>query len=286
MPGHMVAAIAAYPELGNAGNRVHVRTKWGVSPHVLNLDEKTIGFCTDVIDEVVDIFPGSYVHLGGDECPTIEWKTSPRAKDLMREHHFTEECQLQGWFTDRMAQHLAAYARTLVGWSEILEGGAPERSVVMAWRNEEDGVKAVAAGHGVVMTAQDWFYLDRPYSTDPAEPLGSPGATSVERIYVHDPVPAAIPPEQRHRVLGAQCQLWTERVATPEQAEYLYFPRVSAFAEAVWITVSGADERSYEKFEPRLARHLLRLDALGVNYRPLHGPTPGQARVWTEPGRA
>jgi hexosaminidase len=154
----------------------------------------------------------------------------------------------------------------------------------MSWRGEEDAVKAAKAGHRVVIAAQDWLYFDRPYSPDPAEPPGSPGATSVEKVYLYEPVPEVIPPEQRHQVIGAQCQLWTEYVATPAQAEYLYFPRLSAFAETVWTTETAAHAKSYEEFEPRLARHLTRLAALGVNYRPLKGPTPGQARVWGKPG--
>jgi hexosaminidase len=286
MPGHMVAAIAAYPELGNTRRRLQVRTTWGSSTHVLNLDESTLRFCTDVIDEVADIFPWACFHVGGDECPTTEWTTSPRAQQIMHEQGFTEERQLQGWFTARMAEHLASRGRTLVGWAEILEGGAPEGSIAMSWRGEEDAVKAAGAGHSVVMAAQDWLYFDRPYSLDPAEPEGSPGATSVEKVYMYEPVSTAIPAEQRHQVLGAQCQLWTEYVTTPAHAEYLYFPRLSAFAETVWTTETAAQAKSYEEFEQRLARHLDRLAALGVNYRPLDGPTPGQARVWREPGGA
>lgn len=286
MPGHMAAAIAAYPELGNTEKPLHVRTKWGISRHVLNLEATTLRFCTDVIDEVVGIFPWTYVHLGGDECPAIEWETSPRAQEIMRENGFTEERQLQGWFTARMAEHLAERGRTLVGWSEILEAGAPDGAVVMSWRSEQDGIAAAAVGHDVVMTPQEWLYFDWPYSDDPAEPLGIHGATSVAKVYGYDPVSAAIPPEQRHRVLGAQCQLWTEYVATPAHAEYLYFPRLPAFAETVWITETAARPKSYEEFETRLVRHLPRLAALGVNYRPLDGPTPGQARLWTEPGKA
>jgi hexosaminidase len=286
MPGHMEAAIAAYPELGNTDERLQVRTSWGISDHVLNLEETTLRFCTEVIDEVADIFPWEYFHIGGDECSTIEWSRSPRATQIMREQGLTEERQLQGWFTARMAAHLATRGRTLVGWAEILEGGAPEGAVAMSWRGEEDAVKAAGAGHRVVMAAQDWLYFDRPYSLDPAEPLGSPGATSVERVYRYEPVSTAIPAEQRHQVLGAQCQLWTEYVKTPAQAEYLYFPRLSAFAEIVWTTETAAQPKSYEEFEPRLARHLKRLTALGVNYRPLEGPTPGQARVWNQLGVA
>ncbi|MGA2528329.1 MAG: beta-N-acetylhexosaminidase [Acidimicrobiales bacterium] len=286
MPGHMAAAIAAYPELGNTGRRLQVRTTWGVSNHILNLEEKTVRFCTDVIDEVADIFPWTCFHVGGDECPTVEWATSPRAKQIMHEQGFTELRQLQGWFTARMAEHLARRGRTLVGWAEILEGGAPEGSIAMSWRGEDDAVKAARAGHRVVMAAQDWLYFDRPYSSDPAEPKGSPGATDVEKVYMYEPVSAALQPEQRHQVLGAQCQLWTEYVTTPVRAEYLYFPRLSAFAEIVWSTETAGQPKSYEEFEQRLARHLDRLAAIGVNYRPLDGPTPGQASVWSESGGA
>jgi len=280
MPGHTVAAIAAYPELGNAVERLEVATSWGISEHALNLDEPTLRFCTEVIDAAVEIFPWRFVHLGGDECSATEWQASARARELMIENGYSDERQLQGWFTARMGEHLRARARTLVGWSEILEGGAPADAIVMAWRSEQDAVQAVAAGHDVVMTPQDWLYFDRPYTEDPAEPVAFPGATSTEKVYRYDPVPAAIPASQRHHVLGAQCQLWTEYVATPDHAEYLYFPRVSAFAEAVWTIPTATQPRSYAEFTPRLARHLLRLQALGVNYRPLDGPTPGQARVW------
>jgi len=284
MPGHMTAAIAAYPELGNTGQQLAVATSWGISEHVLNLEERTLRFCTDVIDEAIGIFPWRYVHLGGDECPVTEWQSSARARQLMAENGYTDARELQGWFTARMAEHLQGRGRILVGWSEIVEGGAPAGSVVMAWRSEQDAVAAAAAGLDVVMTPEEWLYLDRPYSQDPAEPAGYPGAKSTEKVYGFDPVPAAIPAGQRDQVLGAQCELWTEFVATPERAEYMYFPRLSAFAEVVWTIETPAQPRSYREFEARLARHLGRLQALDVGYRPLDGPTPGQARIWL-PGR-
>lgn len=280
MPGHVTAAIAAYPELGNTGEQLQVATGWGISEHVMNLDERTIRFCMDVIDEVVEVFPGRYVHLGGDECPVTEWQASARASELMRGNGYSSERQLQGWFTARMAGHLRVRGRTLVGWSEILEGRAPEDAIVMAWRSEEDAVQAATAGHDVVMTPQEWLYFDRPYSADPGEPRAHPGAISTEMVYRYEPVPEAIPAGQRGHVLGAQCQLWTEYVATPEHAEYLYFPRLSAFAEVVWSTKTRAEPNSYQEFTVRLAWHLRRLQALGVNYRPLGGPTPGQVRSW------
>ncbi|MGA2210029.1 MAG: beta-N-acetylhexosaminidase [Acidimicrobiales bacterium] len=285
MPGHMVAAIAAYPELGNTPEHRQVLTHWGISKHVLNLEPATLQFCTDVLDEVVDIFPFRYVHVGGDECPTAEWESSEGAQALLRQEGLSNERQLQAWFTARMGRHLADRGRTLVGWDEILEGGAPAGAVIMSWQGEEGGISAATAGHDVVMAPQQWLYLDWAYADDRREPLAICPATSVERVWSYDPVPDAIPADRRHHVLGAQCQLWTEYVPDAEHAEYLYFPRLSAFSEVVWrgaAARSGAGGRSFAEFEDRLRQHLRRLDAIGVNYRPLEGPTPGQARVWQE----
>ena len=283
MPGHMVAAIAAYPELGNSLEPREVLTTWGISSHVLNLKPSTIKFCTDVLDEVIDIFPFGYVHIGGDECPTTEWESSESAQALMRMEGFRTERQLQAWFTARIAQHLSARGRTLVGWEEILEEGAPHGAVVMSWRGEEGGIKAARAGHDVVMAPEQWLYFDWAYAEDPREPLAIRGATSVERVWSYDPVPEAIPEAQRHHVLGAQCQLWTEYVPNAEHAEYLYFPRVCAFSETLWRGAAARDRRntrSFQEFENRLRQHLVRFDGIGVNYRPLEGPTLGQSRVW------
>jgi hexosaminidase len=275
MPGHMVAAIASYPELGNTGRCLSVRPAWGISTHVLSLDDVTLRFCAGVIDEVAGIFPWRYIHLGGDECPLDEWRASPRAQRRMREQGCSTERQLQGWFTARMAEHLAARGRTLVAWAEILEGGAPEGSVLMAWRGEQDAAAAVAAGHDVVMAVQDRLYFDRHNAPGPAEPPGFPGVIRLEDVYPYHPVPAAVPLAEQHHVLGAQCQLWTEYVATPDHAEYMYFPRLAAFAEVAWR--ASTEFPPYGEFVGRLVPHLRRLDALGVNYRPLDRPASGPA---------
>lgn len=282
MPGHMSAAIAAYPELGNSDRPIGVGTRWGVSPHVLNLEEPTVRFCTDVIDEVADLFGGRYFHIGGDECSTAEWEASRRGRALMADHGYTRLRQLQSWFTGRIATHLESHGTKLVGWEEIAREGAPAGAILVPWRgNGAAAIPAVRSGHDVVMAPECSVYLDWAHADDPAEPLAIRGATSVERVYMFEPVPDALSDEHRHRVLGAQCQLWTEYVATPAQAEYQLFPRLCAFAETVWSPAEpdGA-ARSYAAFEPRLRRHLGRLSALGVNYRPLEGPTPGQSRRW------
>ena len=275
MPGHMVAAIAAYPALGNTDEQLTVRPTWGISSHVLNLKEETLRFCTDVLDEVARIFPESYVHVGGDECPTTEWKSSLRAQEIMREELFTDEAQLQGWFTARIAKHLAHHHRRVVAWDDVLDGVTPPDALVMAWQDEARGVAAVAAGHDVVMVPQRWLYFDRPESDDSDEPAGFPGVTTLEDVYLHDPVPTAIPAADRHRVLGAQCQLWTEHVMTPSEAEYRYFPRLCAFAEIAWSIESPERPKSYVEFEGRIARHLQRLSVMGINYRPLKGRDHG-----------
>jgi hexosaminidase len=271
MPGHMLAAIAAYPSLGNTGEQFNVRPTWGVSSHVLNLSDDTLRFCTDVLDQVVDMFPGPYVHVGGDECPTTEWTTNARAQEIMREEGYTDEVQLQGWFTSRIARHLAERGRRVVAWDDVLESGAPPNAILMAWQDEARGVAAVESEHDVVMVPQQRLYFDRPESADPDERAGFYGVTTLEDVYLYDPVPAAIPLADRHRVLGAQCQLWTEFVSTPSEAEYRYFPRLCAFSEIAWSLESPERPKSYEEFKGRLSEHLERLAVMGVNFRPLDG---------------
>jgi hexosaminidase len=272
MPGHMQAAIAAYPELGNGTEPVEVRCQWGISRNVLNLEDETLEFCRNVLDEVIDIFPGPYLHLGGDECPTQEWETSPRAQARMAELGLTDERYLQGWFTRQLAAHLADRDRTLVLWDEALESGAPADAVIMPWRNEVAGLYATSIGHRVVMAPQYWTYFDWAQAPGDEEPVAIHATTSLRRVHAFDPAPATM--AARERVIGAQCQLWTEYVPTPERAEYQYFPRLCAFADSAWSGAGG----DYGQFESRLAEHLRWLDALGVNYRPLSGPTPGQRR--------
>ncbi len=276
MPGHMQAAIAAYPELGNGTEPLEVFTSWGISDHVLNLEEPTIGFCTDVLGEVCDLFPSSCVHVGGDECPTVEWEQSPHARNLKAELGVADDRALQGWFTQRMARFLTENGRRLMGWDELLDGGAPPGSLVTAWRHPRYGTQAAQAGHDVVMAPMVFLYFDWANATGPAEPLAIAEAITTERVYSYEPVPRRLEPAHQSHILGAQCQLWTEYIRTPAHAEYMSFPRACAFSEVVW---SSAD-RDWEEFSQRLEQHLPRLAALGVNYRPLDGPTPGQSPVW------
>ena len=284
MPGHMQAAVASYPELGNITRQLEVFTNWGISEHVLNLEEPAVRFCAEVLEEIMDIFPGPYVHIGGDECPTTEWEASPRSQRLSQMLGLSGAHQLQSWFTAQMSKVVAARGKRLIGWDEVLDAGAPPGSVIMAWRQHhaaQAAVQGARAGHDIVMAPEPWTYFDWAYADDPKEPLAIRPSISVEHAYSFEPVPAGFPEELQHRVMGAQCQLWTEYVTTARHAEYMYFPRVCALAEVAW----SPRGRRWEEFEPRLRRHMARLDALGVNYRPLDGPTPGQARTWSEPER-
>ncbi len=282
MPGHMQAAVASYPQLGNTGRQLEVFTEWGISEHVLNLEGPAVRFCREVLEEVMDIFPGPYVHIGGDECPTTEWEASDRARLRCQELGLSGPRQLQGWFTTQMADVVSARGKALVAWDEVLHAGAPPGTVITVWQHQNarrTAVQGATAGHDIVMAPETWTYFDWAYADDPREPLAIRPALSVEHAYSFEPVPDGLPEELEPRIIGAQCQLWTEYVPTVRHAEYMYFPRTCALAEAVW---SGR-ERHWDEFEPRLRHHMARLDALGINYRPLDGPTPGQARTWPEP---
>ncbi|WP_163511701.1 beta-N-acetylhexosaminidase [Fodinicola acaciae] len=260
MPGHMRAAIAAYPELGNfPSHPVEVATGWGIHDEVLNPELRTVQFCTDVLTEVLDIFDSEYVHIGGDECPKTEWKRSARAQQLIAERGLADEDELQSWFVRQVTDFLAENGRRMIGWDEILEGGLADGAVVMSWRSEEGGITAAGLGHDVVMAPSQRVYFDY-YQADPdGEPVAIGGHTTLESVRAYEPVPAAIA-DHPERVLGTQCQLWTEYMPVPEHVEYMAFPRVCAFAEVAW----GSDAAG---FEDRLGDQLTRLDAMGVNYR-------------------
>ena len=263
MPGHAQAAIAAYPELGNTGATLEVWDQWGINENVYNVEESTLAFLEDVLTEVIALFPGRYIHVGGDECPKTQWRESPKAQARMRELGFTHEDQLQSHIIGRMDRFLHERGRKLVGWDEILEGGLAPNATVMSWRGVAGGIAAAKAGHDVVMSPTTHAYLDY-YQADPAhEPVAIGGLLTLEGVYAFDPVVPELEGEEAKRVLGGQANLWTEYVPTPEHAEYMLFPRLCAFAETVWTDRSG---RQFAEFSGRLGGHLERLGHLGVNH--------------------
>lgn len=272
-PGHTRAALAAYPELGNTRERLGVSTAWGIDSHVLNVDDSTLAFCTDVLAEVLEIFPGAFIHTGGDECPRREWEASETAAAKAARLGLPGGVNgLQAWFTAQLHEFLSERARRLIGWDEILDGGPPPGATVMSWRGEEPGVAAARAGHDVVMAPRSHCYFDYYQSDDPREPLAFGRTTTLEEVYAYEPVPAILPPEAAPHILGTQFQVWTEYIPDPGSVEYMAFPRACALAEVAWSNA----RREWREFSERLSHHLRRLDVLRVNYRHPGGPDPWQ----------
>ncbi|MET8576423.1 beta-N-acetylhexosaminidase [Streptomyces sp. NPDC005012] len=282
IPGHSQAAIAAYPELGNTDvidtAALGVWDTWGVNPNVLAPTERVLRFYEEVLEEVLDVFPAPFVHLGGDECPKEQWRASATAQARIRELGVGDEDGLQAWFTGHFARWLAERGRRLVGWDEILDGGRPlpDGAVVSSWRGFEGGIAAARAGHDVVLCPEQHVYLDHRQAPGAGEPVPIGYVRTVEDVHAFDPLPAELA-AHRERVLGVQANLWTEVVEDGRRADYQLFPRLAAFAEVAWSAERG-------EFAGRLDAHLERLTALGVEYRPLTGPHPWQQRPGL-PGR-
>ncbi|MFI1189802.1 beta-N-acetylhexosaminidase [Streptomyces californicus] len=270
MPGHTQAAVAAYPELGGGPVRPHdhveVSSRWGVHDRILGVDDVSLAFCHDVLEEVLDIFPSRYIHIGGDEVPTTRWHASPTARDKARDLEIPVD-GLHGWFTGELDAWLHARGRRMVGWDDVLVAGraAPlsEGATIMSWLGPDGAAAAAAAGHEVIMTPYDRTYFDYGQAEGPDEPLSMGHVTTLEQVYGYDPVAGVLSGDQ---VLGTQGQVWTEYLPTPKQVEYAAFPRLCALAEVAW---SPASARDYGAFLERLRPHLARLDRMGVNYRRL-----------------
>lgn len=290
LPGHSQAAVAAYPELGNVDavdtGALRVKTDWGVSPHVLAPTEAVLAFYEGVFTELLDIFPGRFVHIGGDECLKDEWRRSPIAQGRIRELGLDGEDDLQASMIGHFARWLAARGRRLIGWDEILQGGLTPGAAVMCWRWYTGGVAAAKAGHDVVMCPQQEVYLDHVQSADPGEPVPFGWVHTLEDVYRFEPVPPSLSgtPHAVH-VIGTQANLWSEVTENRARVDYQVFPRLAAFAEVAWSALPRPDERDFGGFERRMdAAHYARLDALGVAYRPPSGPHPWQRRPGI-PGR-
>ncbi|AMW04531.1 beta-N-acetylhexosaminidase [Gemmatimonas phototrophica] len=268
MPGHVQAAVYAYPFLASTTDSIPgLRTIWGVSPYILNPSDRSVAFMQDVLTEVLALFPSPWIHIGGDEAIKDQWKASPQIQARIKSLGLKDEHEMQSWFIRQMDAFLTKKGRRLIGWDEILEGGLAENATVMSWRGMAGGIAAAKEGHDVVMAPGSHTYFDHYQSQDKAsEPLAIGGFTNIERVYGFEPLPAELTPEQAKHILGAQAQLWTEYIPNPRQLEYMAYPRLVALCEALW---SRTDRRDFGDFMQRLPVHLKRLDALDVNYRRL-----------------
>ncbi len=254
MPGHMQAAIAAYPELGSAGDTPVVSPDWGVHSYLLNVDESTIAFMQDVLDEVIGLFPSTIIHVGGDEAVKEQWKASARVQARMRELGIANESALQAWFIGRMQAHLASRGRRLIGWDEILEGELPADAAVMSWRGSKGGIEAAAKGHDVVMAPSPDLYFDHLQGGGDDEPSGRPDLRTLADIYAFDPL-AGIDARDAQRVLGAQANLWSEHMRTDAMVEHAAFPRLAALAEVLWSPPSSHDWTGFiQRMLPQMER--------------------------------
>lgn len=263
MPGHAMAALASYPQYSCTGGPFDVGTQWGNYDDVFCPKEETFQFLQQILDEVMALFPSEYIHIGGDECSKVRWMSCPNCKSLMEREGLTDGDQIQSYFIHRMAQFLNGNGRKLIGWDEIMEGGLSPNATVMSWRGTEGGITAAKENHDVVMCPGSHCYFDH-YQGDPKlEPLAFGGYTTVEKVYSFNPIPIELTEAEGRHILGAQGNLWTEYIDSPQQAEYMAMPRMAALSEVVWGT---AKPDGYDNFQNRLIQHFELLDRMGVNY--------------------
>ena len=250
MPGHAQAALAAYPEFGCENKNYKVATLWGVFEDVFCPTEATFAFLEDVIDEVITLFPGKYIHIGGDECPKDAWKKSVFCQDLIKKNKLVDEHGLQSYFITRMEKYINSKGKQIIGWDEILEGGLAPNATVMSWRGTEGGLAAARQNHEVIMTPGTHCYFDHYQSEGSDEPIAIGGYTSVEKVYHWEPIPEELDVSKRKYILGGQANLWTEYIHKFKNVEYMAFARGIAMSEALW-----SKEKNYAAFIPRYEIH-------------------------------
>lgn len=272
LPGHMMGALAGYPELGCTGGPYEVWTRWGISEQVLCPGKEAMfSFLEDVFTELMDIFPSEYIHIGGDECPKTEWEKCPACQARIKQlgikadgHHSAEQF-LQSYVTARVQKFLNDHGRRIIGWDEVLEGELAEGATVMSWRGTEGGIKASAMGFDVIMTPNTYCYFDYYQSEDQdKEPFGIGGFLPWDKVYSYEPLEGLNDSQQKH-ILGVQANLWTEYVATPEHLEYMLLPRMNALSEVQWCVPENKD---IERFKAAMEAESFKIfDILGYNYR-------------------
>lgn len=266
MPGHAQAAISAYPELGCTGETIPVATKWGVFEDIYCPKEETFDFLEDVLTEVVSLFPGEYIHIGGDEAPKAHWENCKHCQALIKKEGLKDEHELQSYFITRIEKFLNSKDKKIIGWDEILEGGLAPNATVMSWRGTEGGIAAAKQQHNVIMTPGSHCYFDYYQSESDDEPLAIGGFVPLEKVYTLNPIPEELSEEEAKYILGAQGNVWTEYMKTPEHVEYMIFPRILALSEVDWKGPSQNFEKDYPQFVSRVESFMERLDIMGVNF--------------------
>ena len=259
MPGHASAALASYPELGcrGADYPYKVQTTWGIFPEVFCAgNPETVTFLEGVLDEICDIFPSEYIHIGGDEAPREEWEKCPKCQALMKEKGYTREAELQSYLITTVEEYLAKKGRKIIGWDEILDGGVSQSATVMSWRGAKGGIAAAKLGNDVVMTPNSYFYFDYYQTGDPkgnGEPLAIGGNLPLSKCYDFDPYDQLNDDEKAH-IKGIQANLWTEYIATFDHVEHMELPRIAALAEVAW---SHDNRTEYDNFVARIWKALV-----------------------------
>lgn len=267
LPGHSLAALAAYPELGNGTGPYEVAKRWGIFTQIYAPTDETFGFLEDVLIEVMALFPSKYIHIGGDEVLKKEWEESAFAQALIKREGLKDEHELQSYFVQRIEKFLNANGRDMIGWDEILEGGLAPNATVMSWRGIEGGIAAAKQHHNVIMTPGTHCYFDYYQESEEnriEEPItGSKRHTTVEKVYSYEPTPKELNEEESHYILGAQGNVWTEYMPTWDRVEYKVLPRMTALSEVVW---SNKEVKNWDDFQRRLQDMAKRYDGLGHTY--------------------
>lgn len=277
MPGHATAAVTSYPELGcMEGKDYHVIGKWGVFEDIFCPSEETFTFLENVLTEVIDLFPGEYIHIGGDEAPKTQWEESKIAQDVIKRESLKDEHELQSYFITRIEKFLNEHDREIIGWDEILEGGLAPNATVMSWRGTEGGIEAAKQHHDVIMTPGSHVYLDHYQAPRESEPLAIGGFTTLEKSYSYEPVPDELTEEEAEYILGAQGNVWTEYIHTGDKVEYMAYPRASALAEVTW---SPKSKRDFTSFWKRMQPQFKRFEILDVNAATHY---KGQIPLWNK----
>ena len=267
LPGHSLAALAAYPQFGNGTGPYEVAKRWGIFTEIYAPTEETFGFLEDVLTEVMALFPSKFLHIGGDEVLKKEWEESAYAQALIKREGLKDEHELQSYFVQRIEKFLNKNGRDMIGWDEILEGGLAPNATVMSWRGVEGGIAAAKQHHKVIMTPGTHCYFDyyqAPQNERIDEPItGSSRHTTVEKVYAYEPIPEGLNDEETNYILGAQGNVWTEYMPTWDRVEYKVLPRMTALSEVVW---SSRESRNWDDFHQRLQHIAKRYDALGYTY--------------------